>query len=212
MWMRWRPATTPLSLLPASLLLLMRAQPASSVLGLLSSASSRLPSQHVNRLSPVIAAAVGAANLRRVQTLGHRVLPSPIKQMSRTSTSTATASTSSSASFTKSRPSPPSPFRRDLLHQHVALVTGGGSGIGLEIAHQLGLHGATVVCMGRRAEVLSDAVQWLKSTGVEAMAVSGDVRKEEDCRRAVDETVRRYGRLDILVNCAAGKSGTAASQ
>ena len=99
-----------------------------------------------------------------------------------------------------------SPIRADLLHRHVALVTGGGSGIGLEIAHQLGLHGAKVVIMGRRVEVLSKSVQWLQSRGVDAASVAGDVRREEDSVKAVEETVSRFGQLDILVNCAAGKS------
>ena len=103
-------------------------------------------------------------------------------------------------------PTPRSPFRSDLLASHVALITGGGSGIGLEIAHQLGLHGAAVVLMGRREAVLSSAVEWLTGAGVKCGRVSGDVRKTDDCKRVVDEAVKQFGRLDILVNCAAGKS------
>ena len=110
-----------------------------------------------------------------------------------------------------SRASPPSPFRPDLLKDQVALVTGGGSGIGLELAHQLGLHGARVVLMGRRVDVLTKAVQWLQSEKVEATHASGDVRKDEDCTKAVELCVSRFGRLDILVNCAAGKSVAAAT-
>lgn len=107
-----------------------------------------------------------------------------------------------------SAPSSPSrsPFRSDLLASHVALITGGGSGIGLEIARQLGLHGATVVIMGRREAVLSSAVEWLTGVGVKCGRVSGDVRKMDDCKRATDEALKQFGRLDILVNCAAGKS------
>ena len=101
---------------------------------------------------------------------------------------------------------PRSPFRSDLLASHVALITGGGSGIGLEIARQLGLHGAAVVIMGRREAVLTSAAEWLTSAGVKCGRVSGDVRKMDDCKRVVDEAVKQFGRLDILVNCAAGKS------
>ena len=103
-------------------------------------------------------------------------------------------------------PAPHSPFRPDLLASHVALVTGGGSGIGLEIARQLGLHGAAVVLMGRREAVLSSAVEWLTGAGVKCGRVSGDVRKIDDCKRAVEEAVKQFGKLDILVNSAAGKS------
>ena len=105
-----------------------------------------------------------------------------------------------------SLPTPRSPFRPDLLHQHVALITGGGSGIGLELSHQLGLHGAKVVLMGRRVDVLQKAVQYLQGEGIDAFLVSGDVRKEEDCKKAVEDTVSLFGQLDILINCAAGKS------
>ena len=63
-----------------------------------------------------------------------------------------------------------SPFRQDLLAGQVALVTGGGSGIGLEITRQLGLHGAKVVISGRREKVLSDACETLASEGITAVA------------------------------------------
>ena len=108
-------------------------------------------------------------------------------------------------------PPPRSPFRSDLLASHVALITGGGSGIGLEIAHQLGLHGAAVVLMGRREAVLDSAVEWLTGAGVKSGRASGDVRKMDDCKRVVEEAVKQFGRLDVLVNCAAGKSAHTAA-
>ena len=114
------------------------------------------------------------------------------------------------SSVKKARPAPRSPFRPDLLQQHVVLITGGGSGIGLELSHQLGLHGAKVAIMGRREAVLQKAVQFMKGDGIDALHVSGDVRKEEDCKRAVEEVVHRFGQLDVLVNCAAGKSAPSA--
>lgn len=64
-----------------------------------------------------------------------------------------------------------SPFRSDLLAGRVALITGGSSGIGLEIARQLGLHGAKVVISGRRQNVLNDACQDLEKDGVTAHGV-----------------------------------------
>jgi hypothetical protein len=59
-----------------------------------------------------------------------------------------------------------SPFRADLLRGKAALVTGGGSGIGFEIATQLARHGAHVALMGRRREVLDKAVAALRSEGL----------------------------------------------
>ncbi|KAK9133885.1 hypothetical protein Scep_013413 [Stephania cephalantha] len=97
-----------------------------------------------------------------------------------------------------------SPFRADVLKGKVALLTGGGSGIGLEITTQFGRHGALVAIMGRRRHVLDSAVSALRSQGVSAIGIEGDVRKKEDAIRAVEETVKHFGKLDILVNAAAG--------
>ena len=98
----------------------------------------------------------------------------------------------------------PSPFQPDLVKGRVALVTGGGSGIGFEIAMQLGLHGASLVLMGRRQQFLDDAVAELRAAGIAATASRGDVRKVEDVQRAVGTAVERFGSLDTLVNSAAG--------
>jgi NAD(P)-dependent dehydrogenase (short-subunit alcohol dehydrogenase family) len=59
-----------------------------------------------------------------------------------------------------------SPFKGDILNGQVALVTGGGSGIGFEITRQLGLHGASVAVMGRRRQVLDAAVLALSKEGI----------------------------------------------
>jgi len=59
-----------------------------------------------------------------------------------------------------------SPFRADVLKGKAALVTGGGSGIGFEIATQLARHGAQVALMGRRREVLDKAVAALRTQGL----------------------------------------------
>ncbi|PKA62092.1 Peroxisomal 2,4-dienoyl-CoA reductase [Apostasia shenzhenica] len=70
------------------------------------------------------------------------------------------------------RPAMESPFKADILKGKVALVTGGGSGIGLEISTQLGKHGAAVAIMGRRLKVLDDAIAVLQSLGIR-MKISG---------------------------------------
>ncbi|XP_034679325.1 peroxisomal 2,4-dienoyl-CoA reductase [Vitis riparia] len=97
-----------------------------------------------------------------------------------------------------------SPFKADVLKGKVALLTGGGSGIGFEISTQFGLHGASIAIMGRRKQVLDSAVSGLCSQGIPAVGFVGDVRKQEDAKRVVESTVKHFGRLDILVNAAAG--------
>ncbi|KAJ8455658.1 hypothetical protein OPV22_028767 [Ensete ventricosum] len=97
-----------------------------------------------------------------------------------------------------------SPFKADILKGKVAVVTGGGSGIGLEISTQFGRHGAAVAIMGRRRQVLDAAVAALRSEGIRAIGLEGDVRKQEDAARVLEETTKHFGKLDILVNGAAG--------
>ncbi|CAM8888110.1 unnamed protein product [Rhodiola kirilowii] len=97
-----------------------------------------------------------------------------------------------------------SPFKADALKGKVALVTGGGSGIGFEICTQFGKHGASIAIMGRRRNVLDSAVSALKELGIPAVGFEGDVRKQEDAKRVVESTFQHFGKLDILVNNAAG--------
>ncbi|KAL7103198.1 hypothetical protein ACP275_08G165300 [Erythranthe tilingii] len=97
-----------------------------------------------------------------------------------------------------------SPFKADALKGKVALLTGGGSGIGFEISTQFGNHGASIAIMGRRKNILDDAVSSLRSLGISAVGFEGDVRKKEDAQRVVEATVKHFGKLDILVNGAAG--------
>jgi peroxisomal 2,4-dienoyl-CoA reductase len=92
-----------------------------------------------------------------------------------------------------------------VLLNKVALITGGGSGIGFEIAQAFLAHGAAgVVIMGRREHMLQKAVDLLQSGGGHAVYARGDVRDADDCLRAVDTAVSSFGRLDVLVNSAAG--------
>ncbi|CAK7337036.1 unnamed protein product [Dovyalis caffra] len=97
-----------------------------------------------------------------------------------------------------------SPFKPEILRGKVALLTGGGSGIGYEISLQLGKHGASIAIMGRRKHVVDSAAASLHSLGISAIGFEGDVRKREDANRVVESTVKHFGRLDILVNAAAG--------
>jgi NAD(P)-dependent dehydrogenase (short-subunit alcohol dehydrogenase family) len=84
----------------------------------------------------------------------------------------------------------------------VAIVTGGGAGLGRAIARSLATAGASVVVMGRTAATLDDARSELEALGARARAVVGDVREVDDIARCLDTTVEEFGRLDILVNNA----------
>jgi 3-oxoacyl-[acyl-carrier protein] reductase len=92
------------------------------------------------------------------------------------------------------------PFGR--LYRKVALVTGGGSGIGRGVAQALAAEGARVVVCGRRIEPLAQIVRSIQQEGGEALAVQADISRQEDVVRLVGEAVRAYGRIDILVNNA----------
>src|SRR5947209_2407493 len=87
-------------------------------------------------------------------------------------------------------------FADAALAGRVALVTGGGTGLGRAAASELRRCGADVVIAGRRAEVLEAAgFDW----------AAGDVRTEDDARRIVGACLERHGRLDVLVNNAGGQ-------
>ena len=90
------------------------------------------------------------------------------------------------------------------LKGKVALVTGGNGGIGAGIARGLLECGATVVIAGRNAEKNTSAVAELGKIGPPVSALVLEVTDEAQCRAAVQEVVRRHGRLDILVNNAGG--------
>jgi NAD(P)-dependent dehydrogenase (short-subunit alcohol dehydrogenase family) len=91
------------------------------------------------------------------------------------------------------------------LHGKVALITGGSSGIGRATALRLASFGARVAVAARTIEALEEVVREAETLGVEALAVPTDVTDIEQCRRAVEATVERFGRLDMLV-CSAGVS------
>jgi citronellol/citronellal dehydrogenase len=93
-------------------------------------------------------------------------------------------------------------FSPGVLDGHVALVTGGGTGLGKAAARELLACGARVMICGRRAEVLEAACAEL---GDGCAWVSGDVRDADGCGAIVDECLSRLGRLDTLVNNAGGQ-------
>lgn len=96
-------------------------------------------------------------------------------------------------------------FAPDLLEGRTALVTGGGSGIGLGIADCLAGCGASVAILGRNAERLEEAATGLRDRrGGRVLTIPADVRDPEALKAAVAGAVDAFGGLDVLVNNAAG--------
>lgn len=98
----------------------------------------------------------------------------------------------------------PSPFRPDLFAGQVALVTGGATGIGKHICRVLGDHGAAIGIISRKQEVLDATAADLRSEGIDVWVRSCDVRDAPTVAESVASLVEHYGRLDIVVNNAAG--------
>jgi NAD(P)-dependent dehydrogenase (short-subunit alcohol dehydrogenase family) len=88
------------------------------------------------------------------------------------------------------------------LKDKVALITGGTSGIGEATAVLFAQEGAKVMITGRNEQRGREVVHEISASGDQAKFVRTDVRLAEDCRRAVDETVGAFGKLDILFNNA----------
>jgi len=88
------------------------------------------------------------------------------------------------------------------LTNKVALITGGASGIGKESAELFAREGANVVVVDVHEEPSRNVAESIRAAGGQAIAVGADVSRSDDCRRMVEETERRFGRLDILFNNA----------
>lgn len=88
------------------------------------------------------------------------------------------------------------------LEGKVAIVTGGGTGIGRATALTLASAGAKVVVAGRRKEKLLEVCEEIKANGGEGLAVRADVTVQEDIDNLVAETCKAFGTIDILVNNA----------
>ncbi|MEO9176290.1 MAG: SDR family NAD(P)-dependent oxidoreductase, partial [Gaiellales bacterium] len=86
----------------------------------------------------------------------------------------------------------------------VALITGGGSGMGRALAESLAADGALVAVCGRRAEPLDETVALCEALGARALAVPTDVRDPDAVQACVDRVVAELGPPELLVNGAAG--------
>ena len=95
------------------------------------------------------------------------------------------------------------------LNDKVAIVTGSASGIGRSIALLLAQNGAHVACCDLDPEGNKEVVAQIKSTGVKSLAIKVDISQENEVKECVKQTIDEFGRIDILVNCAAYLSANA---
>jgi 2,4-dienoyl-CoA reductase [(3E)-enoyl-CoA-producing], peroxisomal len=103
-------------------------------------------------------------------------------------------------------------FAKGILKDHVAFVTGGGTGITGGVARALAEAGASVALVSRKMDHLEPAAAAINDNGGQALAVAADVRNPDEVDKAIAATVERFGKIDIVVNGAAGNFLCAADQ
>ena len=95
-------------------------------------------------------------------------------------------------------------FRDDILKDRVALITGGGTGIGRAIALEYAKVGADIAVAGRTRETLESTVADVQALGRRALAVPTDIRVPDQVDALVQRIIQEFGKIDILVNSAGG--------
>ena len=96
------------------------------------------------------------------------------------------------------------------LDGHIALITGGSRGLGLQMAEALGEMGCRLVISARKADELAQAQSHLAQQGIELMTVVCDLQQQEQIPSLVDQALARFGQIDILVNNAGATWGAPA--
>jgi len=95
-------------------------------------------------------------------------------------------------------------FETELLKGKSIIITGGGTGLGKSMATRFAELGADLVITSRRQNVIDETAEELRQYGGQVLAVSCDVRDPDQVQHMVDETVKTFGKIDILLNNAAG--------
>lgn len=95
-------------------------------------------------------------------------------------------------------------FEKGLLEQKTIIITGGGTGLGKSMAQRFGELGANLIITSRKQDVLDGTAVELRETGAQVLPIACDVRKPLEVQNVVDETINKFGGIDILVNNAAG--------
>ncbi len=103
-------------------------------------------------------------------------------------------------------------FVDDILRDKVAFVTGGGTGITGGVARAFAEHGARLAITSRKEDNLIPQKQYIEENGGHCFAVAADVRDFDAVQNAIAKTIEHYGRIDIVVNGAAGNFLCAADQ
>ncbi|MFA4852633.1 MAG: SDR family oxidoreductase [Bacteroidales bacterium] len=88
------------------------------------------------------------------------------------------------------------------MKDKVVIITGASSGIGKAISEEFGSRGAKVVMAARNFEKLDQCRKELEKKNYNVFAIQADVSKEEECKKLIDETVKKFGTIDILINNA----------
>jgi len=88
------------------------------------------------------------------------------------------------------------------LKGRVAVVTGGSSGLGVQMAKGFAGQGADLVIMARRIDKLEKVAEEIRSLGVKCLPVQCDVTNTDQVNKAAETAIKEYGKVDILVNCA----------
>ena len=95
-------------------------------------------------------------------------------------------------------------FNNNLLENKTIIITGGGTGLGKSMARRFGELGANLVISGRRNEVLEETANEFAQSGINVLTCPGDVRKIEDVELMSKQTIDKFGKIDALLNNAAG--------
>jgi short-subunit dehydrogenase len=88
------------------------------------------------------------------------------------------------------------------MNDKVILITGASSGIGRAMAFAFGREGAKIVICARKADALEQVSQELREARIDVLALTADVSFEVDVRQLIEQTIRHFGRLDVLINNA----------
>ena len=96
-------------------------------------------------------------------------------------------------------------YKQNLFKDKTALITGGGTGIGLRTSLELSQLGAAVVLASRKKENLENGVKTIEKTGGKAFGIECNIRDEESVENCVAEAIEKAGTIDLLVNNAGGQ-------
>src|SRR3989344_4764189 len=91
-------------------------------------------------------------------------------------------------------------FADNLFKDRVAIVTGGGTGIGKSIAVSLGKLGASIVIASRKQENVEAGAKEVRQSGAKCVPVQADLRNIDDVKKMVNAAVKEFGKIDFLVN------------